>query len=125
VLFFSASQVLAEELLYCTDTAIVGFMWDKKGEAKSTEFNSERHTVKVLSDSERLITRMQGGPTGAKPDQFKCTQADNLVTCQGILPVNVWHFYPDAYTRAYLYGGPPASGRNPNIWVAYGTCTKF
>jgi hypothetical protein len=124
MLFFSASQVLAEEMLYCADTAIVGFMWDRKGEAKSTEFNPERHTVKVVSDSERLITRMQGGPTGAKADQFKCTQDDNQVRCQAVLPI-VWNFFPDGYTRAYLYGGPPASGRNPNIWVAYGTCTKF
>jgi hypothetical protein len=125
VLFLSASQLLAEELLYCADTAIVGFMWDRKGEAKSTEFNRERHSVKVVSDSERLITRIQAGPTGKNSDQFKCNQDDNLVTCQGILPINVWQFYSDAYTRAYLYGGPPASGRNPNIWIAYGTCTKF
>ena len=26
--FFTASPVLAEEVLYCTDTAIVGFKWN-------------------------------------------------------------------------------------------------
>jgi hypothetical protein len=74
LLILSASQVLAEEALYCVDTAAVGFVWDRKGEAKPTEFSPERHNVKVVSDSERLITRIQGGPAAAKADQFNCTQ---------------------------------------------------
>jgi hypothetical protein len=126
LLILSASQVLAEEALYCVDTAVVGFVWDRKGEANPSEFSPERHNVKVVSDSERLITRIQGGPAAGKADQFNCAQDNNVVTCQAaILPTTVWQLYPDAYTRAYLYGGPPPSGRNPNIWVAYGTCTKF
>ena len=96
-------------------------------DAKLSKFNSERHTVKVVSDTERLITRMEGDTAG-KPQAYECTQHSRIkaVTCQEtLLPINAWHFYRDAYTRAYLFGGPPVSGRDPNIWIAYGTCTKF
>jgi hypothetical protein len=34
-----------------------------------------------------------------------------------------WFFLGDAYTRAYLFGGPV--GGDNNIVVAYGICTKF
>jgi hypothetical protein len=37
-----------------------------------------------------------------------------------------WIFFPsNAYTHAFLRGGPPSSGRDPNIWIAYGICTPF
>jgi hypothetical protein len=37
-----------------------------------------------------------------------------------------WIFFPgNAYTHAFLQGGPPSSGRDPNILIAYGICTPF
>ena len=123
--FFTASPVVAEEVLYCVDTAVTGFEWDKDGNAKSSKFNPERHTVKVVSDTERLIARMQGDTAGTA-NEYECEQYKTdevVVMCQDpVFPLAVWNFYRDGYTRAFLYGGPPASGRDPNIMVAYGTC---
>jgi hypothetical protein len=53
LLILSTSQVLAEEAFYCVDTAAVGFVWDRKGEAKPTEFSPERHNVKVVGRTRR------------------------------------------------------------------------
>ena len=36
-----------------------------------------------------------------------------------------WMFFGNTYTHAMIYGGPPDSGRDPNIWIAYGICTPF
>jgi hypothetical protein len=57
-LCFFASPVLAEEVLDCTDTAVVGFKWDNKGVASPIGFEPNRYTIKVVSDSKRLITLM-------------------------------------------------------------------
>ena len=124
--FFATSPVLAEEVLYCVDTNTTGFAWDKNGKAKAGLFNVERHTVKVVSDTERLITPTEGDTAG-KAYAYECKQYDEVVLCRGTpLPLlDVWQFYPDGYTRAFLSGGPPASGRDRNIVIAYGTCTKF
>jgi hypothetical protein len=125
--FFTASPVVAEEVLYCVDTDAVGFAWGKDGDAKSSKFISERHTVKVVSDTGRLITRMQGDTAGTT-EEYECKlkfPKDFLVVCQErVLGTDKWNFYHNTYTRAMLYG-PPSGGRDPNIWIAYGTCTKF
>jgi hypothetical protein len=126
--FFTASPVVAEEVLNCVDTAGIGFEWGKNGDAKLSKFKSERHTVKVVSDIKRLIARMQGDTAGTT-NEYECEQYktdQEVVMCQdSVFPLEVWSFYRDAYTRAFLFGGPPASGRDPNISIAYGTCTKF
>ena len=46
------------------------------------------------------------------------------IACDDGSGVSPWVFYRGTYTRAYL-GGPPAGGLDPNIWMAYGTCTGF
>jgi len=69
LLILSASQVLAEEALYCVDTAAVGFMWDRKGEAKPTEFSCPPRTPSIrfhpLAD-ERAQVRV-GSPSLVRP----------------------------------------------------------
>jgi len=62
--FCAASPVLAEEMLYCTDTEVIGFKWDSRGVASSSTFAPERYTIKVASDTERFITRTVGDTAG-------------------------------------------------------------
>ncbi len=69
-LCFTASSVLADEVLYCTDSDATGFKWDKDGAAHShsgrpTRFTVERYTIKVVSETERIITRMVGDTAGS------------------------------------------------------------
>jgi hypothetical protein len=47
----TASPVLAEEVLYCTDTAATGFGWTDSG-AQSYPFRKDRYTIKVMSDTD-------------------------------------------------------------------------
>jgi hypothetical protein len=61
----AASPVLAEEVLYCVDTEMVGFAWDKAGQARQARFKPDRFTVKLVSDTERIITRMVGHTAGS------------------------------------------------------------
>jgi hypothetical protein len=120
---------MAQQVLYCVDTDTTGFVWDKEGKARRNTFALERYTVKVLSDSKRLITRT-GDPRGdaeytckqpyprAQPEWIECDYSSG-----GNEP---WLFYRNRYTRAYLAGGSPTnSPLDPNIWIAYGTCTGF
>ena len=102
----------------------------------------ERFTIKVISETERSITRMVGDTAG-KADSYECHRwgyyptppqpwekpppPDNPVTCvDTFLGAEPWLFYKSNYTRAFL-GGPRVvpGGGDPNISVAYGTCTKF
>jgi hypothetical protein len=65
-LCFTASSVLADEVLYCTDTAATGYLWDQ-GKAASvtrTVFTEQRFTIKVVSASGRIITSMIGDTAG-------------------------------------------------------------
>jgi len=122
VLCFVASPVLAEEVLYCTDTAATGFAW-QNGQASPSLFNPERFTIKVTSDTERVITRMVGDTAG-RSLRYRCRHAFEQLACDpgdGALP---WLFAGNAYTRAFL-AGPPVGGGDQNIWIAYGICTKF
>ena len=50
------SPVLAEQVLYCVDTAVTGFKWSERGKASVSKFSAERFTVKVVSDTARIIT---------------------------------------------------------------------
>src|SRR5262249_41120617 len=61
----TASLALAEDVLYCVDTDLTGFKWDNKGSVRTANFVAQRYTVKVVSDTERLITRMLGDTAGS------------------------------------------------------------
>src|SRR6516225_4454760 len=60
----SASLAMADEVLYCTDTDGIGFKWDNTGKVSSGKFNQDRFTVKVISDTQRVIARMVGDTAG-------------------------------------------------------------
>lgn len=124
--FLNMRPVLADEVLYCVDTDVIGFKWDKKGEP-SVKFDRGRYTIKVVSDTERLITEMEGDKVG-DPDEYECSRPfpdvkKDLIVCKERTGTFPWHFYREKYTRAFLYGLPV--GGDSNISIAYGTCTKF
>jgi hypothetical protein len=127
-LCLTASSVLADEVLYCTDTDATGFEWDAKGNVSQRSFVLERFTVTVTSDTERVITPRIGGSAGTAL-WFGCTHplpsmlADRIV-CDVAGGGEQWMFFHNTYTRTFL-AGPPAGGIDPNIWIAYGNCTKF
>jgi hypothetical protein len=130
------------------DTAIVGFKWDKSGQASVTKFTDlERFTIKVtpphrwwkenspsgiitrglvFSDftETRIVTGRSPSPTAM---EMECKPSLAALVCGDSLGMTPWVFSHDntTYTRAF-FAGPPAGGRrDSNIWIAYGTCTKF
>ena len=107
------------------DTEAVGLVWDKTGRTRRAGFTKERHTVKVLSDTARIVTQMSGDTAGV-PQQYTCKPTLPLgrIACDDGSGVEPWVFYRNTYTRAFL-AGPPAGGTDENIWIAYGTCTVF
>ena len=124
VLCCTASPVLAEQMLYCTDTDATGFSWPQKGKPRTAKFNPERHTIKVVSDTERIITRMVGDTAGST-DRYTCQlYLDRAISCNDGSGNRPWVFYRNTYSRAFL-GGPPAGGGDQNTSIAYGICTKF
>jgi len=134
---FSASlvtawSVLADEVLYCTDTAGTGFLW--KGNAASPQdFTPERFTIKVVSAEKRVVSPESHSSyelmcTGIV-DPLKVATEEGAISCRDPLGSEPWMFVQhegasDTYTRAFLYGPPVGSG-DPNIVIAYGTCAKF
>lgn len=128
VLFFTASSVLADEVLYCSDTDATGFAWDKEGNATPPRsFTPDRIKVTVKSDDTRLITPRTGESASESLMLFSCRRSlviTDRITCVETFGGEMWVFFKNTYTRAFL-AGPPAGGRNPHIWMAYGTCTKF
>jgi hypothetical protein len=113
--FVTVSSVLADEVLYCSDTAATGFVWEA-GSAKSVIFNPERFTIKVRSDTRRVIG----------DNIYTCRVENELgrTACEAALSGWPWIFHGNTYTRAFLLG-PPAGSGDLNIAIAYGTCTKF
>jgi hypothetical protein len=126
-LCFAASPLLADEVLYCTDTAATGFKWDKSGvaSAKPTLFNELRFIIKVVSDRERIIAPMIGDTAGIS-SSYACVTSFETTECEwnGGAGAEPWIFHGNTYTHAFL-AGPPAGGGDPNIYLSYGTCTKF
>jgi hypothetical protein len=111
------ARAAEEEVLYCTDTDVNGFFWDN-GEAKRAGFESSQLVVSVLPNGNRFIEKRL----------YKCSplwpSAPDLLSCKfpGSV-VDLWIFRGMNYTRAYLFG--ENLGGDPNIAVAYGTCTDF
>jgi hypothetical protein len=136
--FFAVSPVLADEVLYCVDTAVVGFKWDKGGQASVANFEPSRFTIKIVPSrgdqmqqgiiftiftERRIVT----GGAGMAPDEMECKPSIGAaLVCDNGHGVVPWAFGLNntSYTRAFL-AGPPTGSSDPNIWIAYGTCTKF
>jgi hypothetical protein len=135
-LCFTASPVLAEEVLDCADTANTGFKWDEKGQASKADFAPRRFIVKIgqaeggprirlLSQDERLIRQTSEGRGQGSSDVYRCkTNAGGSIVCNEITNTEPWMFAKNGhYVRAYLLGGP--TGRlDRNIEIVYGICTK-
>jgi hypothetical protein len=126
-LYLTASPVLAEEVLYCVDTKSAGLVWNNKGEASVSAFDPDRWTIKVVSETERVITRI--GDTAGRSDTYTCKRPylaplKNTIVCDDDYGDTPWIFHRNTYIRAFL-SGPPAGGGDPNSLVAYGTCTKW
>jgi hypothetical protein len=112
----------AEEVLYCVDTDQTGFAW-RNGQAKHGRFKTDRYTVKVVSETERVITRMEGDTAGGSFRYLCKPETGDVIVCADRRHMYPWVFKGMAYTYAFLAGGP--TGNDPNIFVAYGICTKF
>jgi len=132
-LWLSASLLLADEILYCTDTAVTGFKWDNAGNADLVKFDAFRFTVKVISDTRRAITRTVGDNAGISRS-YTCVRIpftrgsqDNQIICNRVSGQDQWIFYKNNYTHAFLAGPSvgPANLMDQNIWIAYGTCTRY
>jgi len=120
----AGSPAMAEEDLYCVDTQAVGFKWDNGRQVWQSAFREDRFTVKVVSDTQRIITKMVGDTAGFSR-WYTCSSTwSRGIACNDGAGDMPWVFYRDTYTRAFL-AGPPAGGTDQNIWIAYGTCTKF
>ena len=111
------------QVLYCVDEGAAGFKWDEeKGKARYTRFTLGRFTVKIVSGTKRIISWAE---FGGRPLEHSCLKIDDLVQCRaknGALAMPII-FGPKSYTRAYLAGRLLGSGGN--IYVVYGTCSKF
>jgi hypothetical protein len=124
-LCLAASPVLAEEVMDCVDTQSVGFVWDKAGKVRQRPFTEDRYRVEVLSDTQRIITPMVGDTAGHS-DWYIChtPYEEGEIACEDGAGTAPWLFHRNTYTRAFLLR-PPGGGGDPNIGVAYGTCTGF
>jgi hypothetical protein len=125
----TASLAMADDVLYCADTEDTGFSWDDTGKGVATKFNPHRFTVKVISDTERVISDMN---EYHPPDTYTCRSTvfgNGQIACDSglIRGFDPWVFYKNNYTHAFL-GGPlvgPPNKMEQNIMIAYGTCTHF
>jgi hypothetical protein len=118
--------VLAEEVLHCVDTDVVGFEWDKRNAASVRKARPDHWTIKVVSETERVITRTTGDTAGSS-HVYKCKRpftSSQELACDEESGMHPWVFHRNTYTHAFLYG-PPVGGGDQNISMGYGTCTKF
>jgi hypothetical protein len=131
----TASLAMADETLYCADTAVVGFKWDE-GKVATTTFSPHRYKVKVISDTEFHIVEIKGAGAPSLSDRvsvavftYTCHSLGHYgrIACDGLGGGDPWVFYGNNYTHAFLTGTPvgPPNSTDPNISVAYGTCTHF
>ena len=124
VVLLVSGPAWAEEVLYCTDTDVNGFMWEN-GKAKPSTFNGTRFTVKVISETQRFI-KWKGF---TEPIDYTCRkekgQSGTRSHCNASLGIIYWPiiFNGNTYVRSYLFGEHIGGGKN--AFVAYGTCAKF
>jgi len=128
-LCLTATPVLAEEVLYCADTGATCFSWNSKSVASRTTFDNQRFTIKVVSDAKRIITLMAGA-SSLDQGEYDCNRPNLIVAperlvCADASGTQPWVFYRNTYTHAFLAEPPTGKNADPNIMVAYGTCTKF
>jgi hypothetical protein len=70
LLCLATAPVLADQVLYCVDTDVAGFIWDKSGAASLRKFTTSRYIVKMEPATEyglkqsRVITDTTWGVLG-------------------------------------------------------------
>ena len=117
--FVLAAQARAEEVLYCTEKDANGFSW-KPGQSDRTAFKPERFIVKILTEKTRMVKLPR---SASEPyDCYKSVQG-HLICSARFFPTEPIMFKGDRFTRASLYSRH--LGGDLNLFVAYGTCTKF
>ena len=126
----TASVAMADEVLYCVETDVTGFAWDNQRHVTRRGFNPPaRYTIKITSPTERTITPMTGDIAGIS-DRYECKPVfsdKDQITCRDVVgDLAPWVFYRNTtFARAYLAEPPAGGGTDPNLYVSYGTCTKF
>jgi hypothetical protein len=86
-LCFAGSLAMADEVLYCVETDATGFRWDNQGHATHAAFNPVRFTVKITSETERIITPMTGDIAGFS-DRYECKPVlsdKDEITCRDVV----------------------------------------
>jgi hypothetical protein len=116
----AVGQAAAEEkVLYCIDTGNYGFVWENDT-VKPQLFKQRRYVVKVHANGDRTIGDVRHTCSLVWPNigdkTLSCTRSQNSGT-------EPWVFFGNNFTRAFLLG-KNVDG-DPNISVAYGTCTDF
>jgi hypothetical protein len=129
LLFYVCSPLryCQSKYLYCTDTAVTGFKWEKAEEGRSANFKPARFTMRIETESERQIFQTSEGDFAGLHQTYTCKKvSESKVSCDDGRGTAPWVFIGEShYVRAFLAGGPPSTYADPNIAVAYGTCTKF
>lgn len=126
ILCLTATRAFAQEVLYCVDTNATGFKWDEHGTAAPQQFPHDRYTIKVLSDTDRIITRMDGSRAGGGY-HYACRRPysdKDQIICEDSTGLEPWTFHGSSYTYAFL-AGPPTGGDSSDLIIGYGTCTHF
>jgi hypothetical protein len=55
----TTAPVFAEQILYCADTEVGGFKWDKSGAASVSKFTASRYIVKVEPATEYGLKQLR------------------------------------------------------------------
>jgi len=115
-----ASPSLAEEVLYCTDTDVSGFVFETSTKTEKFSSSEDRFTVKVISKTKREI-QMSGSRHGV-PYVCNKRSLDNSFYCN--IPYDRY-----ATVKPFLFYDNRKYRRSVldvfRIYIAYGTCTKF
>lgn len=111
------TQALGQELLYCTDQGVQGFVW-KRGLPTVASFQPGRHTVKVVSKTVRHVQY-----AGANNITGLACRGESPLTCVDGSGTQTWVFKGDKFTRSDVNG--EIIGGNPRMYVAWGVCSKF
>jgi hypothetical protein len=113
----------AQDVLQCVDTAVTGFKWEgAAGPPRVTAFQAQRFTVQLASMERRTIQ----WPTLSQPWDYECMPSvpgRALVCASTALPgLNPIIFNGDRFERVGNYSAHV--GGDPDLYVAYGTCTR-
>lgn len=119
----AAMPAWAQDVLQCEDTDLTGFKWEQGASAppRRTEFQPQRFTVQVVS-MERRVVKWQ---TLDEPWDYECVRGPGraLVCATTALPgLNPIVFDGDRFERVSNYA--THVGGDPDLYVAYGSCTR-